>query len=135
MSYLENVKEFIDEEVKEFLSSWANAKDPLINVLSKKQSSRDSSLHSEWQKNKTKDSGSGPEWQDFFSLKEFNWLTLFLQKEIIRYIFFIRNYNSTIWLSESNINEIIRFMNWKNNKTIKEIKKLKMKKDGDKVYY
>ncbi|MFA5916778.1 MAG: tRNA lysidine(34) synthetase TilS [Candidatus Gracilibacteria bacterium] len=94
MSYLENVKEFIDEEVKKFL----------------------------------KEDG-------FFSLKEFKNNNLFLQKEIIRYIFFIRNYNSTIGLSESNINEIIRFINGKHNKTIKEIKNLKMKKDGDKLYY
>lgn len=71
----------------------------------------------------------------FFVLSEFKNLDLFLQKEIIRYIFFIRNSSSTIWLSESNINEILRFINWKNNKTIKEIKMLKMKKDGDKVYY
>lgn len=71
----------------------------------------------------------------FFSLKKFKDLNLFLQKEIIRYVFYKRNLNSTIWLSESNINEIIRFLNWKNNKTIKEIKMLKMKKDWDNIYY
>ncbi len=32
-----------------FLSSWANAKDPLSDVITQNQSSRDSSLHSEWQ--------------------------------------------------------------------------------------
>lgn len=94
MSYLENVKDFIDIEVEKFLIK-------------------------DW----------------IFSVKEFKNLDLFLQKEVLRYIFFLRNNNSTIWLSESNINEILRFINWKNNKTIKELKMLKMKKDGDKIYY
>ncbi len=108
MSYLENVKDFIDIEVKKFLET----KDE---------------IHW-WFPNSR-------EWNSFFSLKDFNNLNLFLQKEIIRYIFYVRNNNSTIWLSESNINEILRFINWKNNKTIKEIKMLKMMKDGDKIYY
>ncbi len=94
MSYLEWVKEYIDEEVKVFL--WENS---------------------------------------YFSIKHFNSLSHFLQNEVIRYIYFIRNWNSTIWLSESNIAEIIRFINWKWNKTIKEIKNLSMKKDWDKLYY
>ncbi|NDK07741.1 tRNA lysidine(34) synthetase TilS [Candidatus Gracilibacteria bacterium] len=94
MSYLENVKDFIDIEVEKFL-----IKDGI------------------------------------FSVKEFKNLDLFLQKEVLRYIFFLRNNNSTIGLSESNINEILRFINGKNNKTIKELKMLKMKKDGDKIYY
>ena len=124
MSYLENVKEFIDEEVKDFLN--LNCHPELV-----------SGSIIQWKcLNKCiKDSRSSPEWQAFFSLKEFKNKNLFLQKEIIRYIFFIRNWKSTIWLSESNINEIIRFINWKHNKTIKEIKNLKMKKDGDKIYY
>lgn len=111
MSYLENVKEFIDNEVKEFLENKPHPS-PLLQERGQKQ-----------------------EWQSYFSLKSFKNLDLFLQKEIIRYIFYKRNLNSTIWLSESNINEILRFINWKNNKTIKEIKMLKMKKDWDKVYY
>jgi hypothetical protein len=108
MNYLENVKEFIDEEVVKFLEHWDT-------IQGRFPTSR--------------------EWQTYFWLKDFKNLNLFLQKEIIRYIFNLRNNNSTIWLSESNINEIIRFINWKNNKTIKEIKMLKMKKDGDKVWY
>lgn len=111
MSYLENVKEFIDNEVKDFLENWDT-------IQGSFPTSR------EWQNEK-----------NYFSLKSFKNLDLFLQKEIIRYIYYKRNLNSTIWLSESNINEILRFINWKNNKTIKEIKMLQMKKDGDKVYY
>lgn len=65
-----------------------------------------------------------------FNISEFNNLSPFLQKEVIRYIYYISNWKSTIWLSEANINEIIKFINWKNNKTIKEIKLLKMKKDN-----
>lgn len=71
----------------------------------------------------------------FFSLKWFKMLDSFMQKEVIRYIYFISNSGSTLWLSESNINEIIRFLNWKNNKTLKEIKNLNMFKDGDRIYY
>lgn len=71
----------------------------------------------------------------YFEIEKFNLLSPFLQKEVIRYIFFISNNNSTIWLSESNINEIIKFVNWKNNKTIKEIKNLKMKKENKIIIY
>lgn len=94
LSYFEELKKFIDEEIKIFL--WEN---------------------------------------DYFCIKNFNNLSNFLKKEIIRYIYFTRNWNSTIWLSEANILEILKFINWKNNKTIKEIKSLKMKKDWDKIYY
>lgn len=71
----------------------------------------------------------------YFWINSFNSLSQFLQNEVIRYIYFIRNWNSTIWLSENNIAEIIRFINWKWNKTIKEIKKLSMKKSWDKIYF
>jgi len=66
----------------------------------------------------------------FFNIKEYNWLSSLIQKEIIRYIFYITNWNSTIWLSEANISEVIRFINWKNNKTIKIIKNMKLDKDN-----
>lgn len=72
---------------------------------------------------------------NYFYIDLFNSKSVFLQKEIIRYIYYIRNWNSTIWLSENNIAEIIKFINWKWNKTIKEIKELKMKKDWNKIYY
>lgn len=89
LDYFENLKEFIDEEVKNFLKN-----------------------------------------NDFFVIEDFNKLPIFLQKEVIRYIYFISNWNSTIGLSEANIWEIIKFINWKNNRTIKEIKNMKMKKDN-----
>lgn len=69
-------------------------------------------------------------WKNYFEIEKFNSLSLFLKKEIIRYIYFISNWNSTIWLSEANIDEILRFINWKNNKTVKEIKSFKMLKDN-----
>lgn len=71
----------------------------------------------------------------YFEVSAFQKLSSFLQKEIIAHIFYISNENSTIWLSEANISEIIKFINGKWNKTIKEIKGLSMKKDGHKVYY
>lgn len=67
---------------------------------------------------------------DYFEIKDFLQLSLFMQKEIIAEIFYRSNNNSTQWLSEGNIAEIIKFINWPNNKTVKEIKKLKMEKDN-----
>ena len=94
LNYFEELKDFIDEEVKAFLLE-----------------------------------------EKYFSLNEFNKKTKFLQKEIIRYIYFISNWNSTIWLSEADIWEVLKFLNSKGNKTKKEIKDLKMFKDWDKIYY
>ncbi|QFR39317.1 tRNA lysidine(34) synthetase TilS [Candidatus Gracilibacteria bacterium 28_42_T64] len=91
LSYFEELKNSIDEEVKKFL------------LLSK---------------------------GNIFSIKEFNSLPSFMQKEVIRYIYYISNNKSTIGLSEANIAEVIRFINGKNNKTIKEIQGLKMEKDN-----
>lgn len=93
LNYFEELKNHIDEEVKEFL----------------------------WEK-------------EYFEIDKFNSISNFLQKEIIRYIYYISNWNSTIWLSEANIWEIIKFINWKWNKTIKEIKGLKMKKNWNKIF-
>lgn len=68
--------------------------------------------------------------KNYFIISDFNKLSLFLQKEVIRYVYFFSNWNSTIWLSESNIIEVIRFINWKNNKTKKDIKNMKLFKDN-----
>jgi len=73
--------------------------------------------------------------KDSFDIDDFNNLSHLLQKEVIRYIYYISNGKSTIWLSESNIKEIIRFINGKNNKTIKEIKLLSMRKDNTKIIF
>lgn len=70
-----------------------------------------------------------------FNIKDFNSMTSLLQKEIIRHIFYISNWKSTIWLSEANITEVIKFINWKNNKTIKEIKNMKLFKDNNVIKY
>jgi tRNA(Ile)-lysidine synthase len=67
---------------------------------------------------------------NYFVIVDFNNLSTFLQKEVIRYIYYISNWKSTIWLSEANITEIIKFINWKWNKTIKEIRNMKLKKDN-----
>lgn len=73
--------------------------------------------------------------QKYFSIEDFNSQSFFLQKEIIRYIYYIENWKSTIWLKSSNIDEIIRFINGKNNKTHKHIHKLKMRKENTVIYY
>lgn len=70
-----------------------------------------------------------------FNLEEFKNISSFLQKEIIRYIYYVSNGKSTIGLSEWNIAEVIKFLFWKNNKTKKQIQKLDMFKDGNIIYY
>ena len=107
LNYFEDIKSHIDKEVKKFLQE---------NFL----------------KNEVFDFGTS---KKFFLIDKFNKKDIFFQKEIIRYIYFISNGKSTIGLSEANIDEMIRFINWKNNKTIKEIKLLKMKKDWNKIYF
>lgn len=75
-------------------------------------------------------------WEEkFFIIWNFLNLSIFLQKEVIRYIYFISNWNSTIWLSEANILEVLKFINSKNNKTKKEIKNMKLFKDWQKIYF
>lgn len=71
----------------------------------------------------------------YFDIDKFNSLSNLMQKEIIRHIYYISNWNSTIWLSEALISEIIKFINGKGNKTIKEIKGLSMRKDWKKIYF
>lgn len=111
-NYLEEVKDFIDKEVNKFLTEqWIlifNSEKYKINTL---------------------------EINGYFYISDFNKLSSLLKKEIIRHIFYISNWKSTIWLSEWNINEIIKFINWKNNKTIKEIKELKMKKENEIIIF
>lgn len=70
-----------------------------------------------------------------FNIFDFISLSSLLQKEIIRHIFYISNWKSTIWLSEANITEVIKFINWKGNKTVKEIKKMKLFKDNKVIKY
>lgn len=107
MQYFEEVKEHLQKEVDNFLEEqWIkifNSKKYKINTLNI---------------------------YGYFYITDFNNLSTLLQKEIIRHIFYISNNKSTIWLSEANITEIIKFINGKNNKTIKEIKNLKMKKEN-----
>lgn len=70
-----------------------------------------------------------------FNIEWFKLLSEFMQKEVIRYIYHISNWKSTIWLSNANIKEIIKFIYWKGNKTVKEIKNLKMEKDNKIILY
>lgn len=71
----------------------------------------------------------------YFLIEDFNSLPNLIQKEVIRYIFFISNWNSTIWLTSKNIDEVIKFINWKNNKTKKEIKFMSLRKEKGKIWY
>lgn len=70
-----------------------------------------------------------------FSLKNFLEESDFLQKEILRKIYFQANNNSTIGLSEGNIDEILRFFSEKKWTGIKEIHGLKMRKEKGKIYF
>lgn len=72
---------------------------------------------------------------DFFEVALFLSFTPLFQKEVIRTIFYRTNNNSTIGLSEWNLDEVIKFIWGPNNKTIKEIKDMKLRKDWNKVFF
>ena len=112
INYFSEVKEFIDSEVEKFIEEQGikifNSCEYKINTL-----------QIYW----------------YFYIVDFNKKTNLLQKEIIKHIYYISNNNSTIWLSEANIDDIIKFINWKNNKTIKEIRELKMRKENKIIVY
>lgn len=72
--------------------------------------------------------------KNYFVIDNFLSLDIFLQKEIIAHIF--KKYNNwTIWLSEWNIKEVLRFINDKWNYTIKEIKKMRLFKKNWKIEF
>ena len=112
LNYFEELKDFIDSEIDEFL------KEQWIKIFNSWKY-KINTLQIYW----------------YFYIEDFNKKTNLMQKEIIRHIFYISNNNSTIWLSEANIDDIIKFINWKNNKTIKEIRELKMRKENKIIIY
>jgi tRNA(Ile)-lysidine synthase len=110
--YLDDLKTFVDIEINNFLNK---QNEIIINTWNYKINKNEIN----W----------------CFYLNNFLELPLFLQKEIIRYIFYISNWNSTIWLTESNINEVLKFINWKNNNTKKDIKNMKLTKKTNIIIY
>lgn len=111
-NYLEEVKNHIDKEVEDFLEEqWIqifNSAKYKINTL---------------------------DIYGYFYIKAFDSLSSLLQKEVIKNIYFKTNWNSTIGLSEANIEEVIKFINWKNNKTIKDIKEMKLRKENEIIVF
>lgn len=112
MEYLEELKKHIDSEIKDFLYEQGmqifNSAKYRINTL---------------------------EIYGYFYIDAFQKLSPFLQKELIRHCFYVSNDKSTLWLTSANIDEIIRFIGGKNNKTIKEIKNLKMRKENEIIVF
>ncbi len=112
INYLEELKYFLDQKVEGFLhEQW-------IKIFNSEKY-RINTLEIYW----------------YFYIEDFNQEEKLLQKEIIKHIFYITNWKSTIWLSEANIDEVIKFINWKNNKTIKEIKNMKLKKENEIIIF
>ena len=68
---------------------------------------------------------------DSFALTDFLNCESLIQNEIIWYLYKKYNNNSSVWLSEWNIAEVQKFLRGKNNKTIKEIHWLWLRKDWD----
>jgi tRNA(Ile)-lysidine synthase TilS/MesJ len=118
LKHFEEIKNFLDEEVKNFLVK----QDKKISETKKYSKIYEIFKKVDWYK-----------WG--FFIEDFNNQKELIQKELIRYIYFISNNKSTIGLSEANISEIIKFINWKNNKTIKEIKWLKMFKENEIIVF
>lgn len=69
-----------------------------------------------------------------FGVEDFQILSPFLQREVIRYLYEQAN-NGTIGLSEGGIAEIIRFTGDKGNYTKKELGKLCLEKRNGRVYF
>lgn len=69
-----------------------------------------------------------------FLVEDFQVLSPFLQREVIRYLYRHAN-NGTIGLSEGGIAEIIRFIGDKGNYTRKELGKLRLEKRNGRVYF
>jgi hypothetical protein len=67
-------------------------------------------------------------------VEDFQVLSPFLQREIIRYLYEKAN-NGTIGLSEGGIAEIIRFIGDKGNYTRKDLGKLHLEKKNFRVYF
>jgi tRNA(Ile)-lysidine synthase len=118
LKHFEEIKDFLDEKVKNFLV----IQDKKIQETQKYSKIYNIFKEVDWYK-----------W--WFFINDFNSQKELIQKELIRYIYYVSNNKSTIWLSEANIAEIIKFINWKNNKTIKEIKGLKMFKENEIIVY
>ncbi len=144
ISYFEELKSFVDDEVERFLAPpqplLIKEEKPLTWILSPYQEKGVTNCSSfSWEGERIQDRGiaKGGKLGNMrnFNIEKFNNLSKFLQKEVIRYIYYISNGKSTIWLSMANIDEIIRFINWKNNRTVKEIKRLKMRKNNKVIEY
>lgn len=73
-------------------------------------------------------------YNNYFEISAFQNLNPLLQKELISKIYKISN-NGTIWLSQWNINEVIKFINDRWNNTKKEIKNMKLYKRNGKIYF
>jgi tRNA(Ile)-lysidine synthase len=74
------------------------------------------------------------EW-DYFDICLFQARSNMIQAEVIKTLFYRANNNSTIWLSEANISEVIKFINGPNGNTVKEIKEMKLYKKSSKIYF
>lgn len=73
-------------------------------------------------------------YNNYIDIEGFKKLNPLLQKELISKIYKITN-NGTIWLSQWNINEVVKFINDKWNNTKKEIKNMKLYKRNNKIYF
>lgn len=73
------------------------------------------------------------EWESF-PVSLFEKKSIFFQKEIIRY-FYEKAHHGTIWLSEGNIDEFLRFILTANGGTTKEIGKLRLEKRKWNIYF
>lgn len=122
LQYFEELKAHIDAEVRNFLFPSIIPAYAKICEGEKIELWNNKLLHSQ-------------QWGNSFSISEFQSLSPLLQKEVITHIYYISNWNSTIGLSEWNIAEIIRFIGGKNNKTVKEIHYLKMRKENTRIEF
>ena len=72
--------------------------------------------------------------KESFSVRDFEKKSPFFQKEIVRYLYEKAN-GGTIWLSEGNIEEMLRYIIMANGGTSKEIGKLRFMKKWNTIFW
>lgn len=141
ISYFWELKNFLEENIIKYIKIVENTNDIVIpnshfchpepvegSLLIKTSKSRT------WRNEKTSTNSELKSFKNYIEIPEFLSLSTFLQKELIAYIFKIRN-SWTIGLTQANINEIIKFIFDKWNYTKKEIKKLLLFKKNWKIFF
>lgn len=71
----------------------------------------------------------------YLLLEDFHKKSPFFQKELLRYLYMQVHGNSAIWLSEANIEEMLKVIHGKNHYVYKDFHQLRIRKEHKKLYW